>query len=564
MRSVLSNYSHKISHTFIFVAIPIFSFFLTFKAGERGFFAFDQSIVFDGGYRILSGQIPYKDFIIPVGPMAFWLQAIFFKVLGVNYFSYIFTAAFINVLSTISSVIIIRLLFPSYRLLSYIAGLLTAIWFYPPFGTPWLEQTAFFFSLLAITILLFTQLSQKNYSIINSLLLLLSGCFACLSILSKQNAGLYILPLYFLLLIAVCFPDLRLISYSCAMFFAGFIASLLVFVLWLWIRSDLKIFFQHVIYIPSLLGVYRFIEEKTDLLRIFLGGPCHYTHLHLLPAGIRFILLFAFAVAIFVVILYIRSYKKIGYSWRRQLLACILCIYIILFQYLFIHTTMNQAENGIPFIGIIFAICIALLLHLYNAGLFGIKSIYSKSRFINKLILVTAASFLFFYVSMLGIKISLSRKVTEFTNSKFPKNFAVDKLKALKWGRPTRAGETDVKEEDIVNLFEYLKAENSNFFVFPNFTLFYGLLNVPSPQPLLWFHKGLTYHVLYNPSLDKWVVDDLKKNMVKIIILEDKPAYNYYLLNDFPQMKSYINDNFVKTKQLGIFNIYEKTNPRIL
>ena len=171
---------------------------------------------------------------------------------------------------------------------------------------------------------------------------------------------------------------------------------------------------------------------------------------------------------------------------------------------------------------------------------------------------------MFFYVSMLGIKISLSRKVPEFTNSKFPKYFALDKIKALKWGRPTRAGETDVKEEDIVNLFEYLKVENSNFFIFPNFTLFYGLLNVPSPQPLLWFHKGLTYHVLYNANLDKWVVDDLKKNMVKIIILEDKPAYNYYILNDFPQVKSYINDNFVKTKQLGIFNIYEKTNPRIL
>ncbi|MFH1269862.1 MAG: hypothetical protein ABIH75_02230 [Candidatus Omnitrophota bacterium] len=558
MGSISRDSRTGIPQLIIFLSISLFAFFLTFKAGERGFFAFDQSIVFDGGYRILSGQVPYKDFVMPVGPVTFWIQAIFFKILGVSYFSYIFTAAFINTLSVISAIIIIRLLFPSQRLLSYAAGLLTATWFSPPFGTLWVEQASFFFSFLAIAALLFTQLSRGNYPVINGLLLLLSGSFAWLSILCKQNAGLYILPLYFLLLIAARMPDLKSALYGSFIFSAGFIVSLLLFVFWLWMKSDLKIFLQYFIYIPSLLGIDRILEGKADLFKIFIGGISQYKDLYQLPAGIRFIFISAFVTAVFTFITCIRNHKRTGYSVKRELLASILCVYVIFFQYLFIHTTMNQAENGIPFIGIIFVVGIALLLHLYNYGLFKLRFAY------HKIIPVIALSLLVIYPLLLGIKVSLTRKVHGFTSSTFPGYFALDKLKALKWALPTRTGEAEVKEDDIVNLFEYLKAKNDNFFIFPNFTFFYGLLNVPSPQPILWFHKGLTYHVLYDQTLDKWVVDDLKKNMVNVIIIEDEPPYNHYVLNNFPQLKSYISGNFIKTRQLGIFNIYEKTAPRVL
>lgn len=56
-------------------------FIFVFKSGERGFFAFDQSIVFDGGYRLTWGEVPYKDFLIPFGPVVFYLQAFFSKYL---------------------------------------------------------------------------------------------------------------------------------------------------------------------------------------------------------------------------------------------------------------------------------------------------------------------------------------------------------------------------------------------------------------------------------------------------------------------------------------------------
>ena len=83
-------------------AVLIYSFVFCFEAGRPGFFALDQSIVFDGAYRILSGQVPYKDFLIPIGPGVFCLQAIFFKLFGVNFTAYLLGAAIPNLLATAS------------------------------------------------------------------------------------------------------------------------------------------------------------------------------------------------------------------------------------------------------------------------------------------------------------------------------------------------------------------------------------------------------------------------------------------------------------------------------
>jgi hypothetical protein len=154
----------------ILLALSGVAFYLTFQAGRRGFYPFDQSILFDGSYRVLSGQVPYRDFVLPFGPVAFWLHALFFKALGVSYLSYIVGACVINVLAALLSVVVIRLVLPSIKVLSYAGGLLTAVWFYPPFGTPWVDQTAFFFSFAALAVLLAGALRYRLDDLKSSLL----------------------------------------------------------------------------------------------------------------------------------------------------------------------------------------------------------------------------------------------------------------------------------------------------------------------------------------------------------------------------------------------------------
>jgi hypothetical protein len=39
--------------------------------GHRGIFFYDQSGIFDGAWRILQGQVIYRDFYVPYGPVIF-------------------------------------------------------------------------------------------------------------------------------------------------------------------------------------------------------------------------------------------------------------------------------------------------------------------------------------------------------------------------------------------------------------------------------------------------------------------------------------------------------------
>ena len=51
-------------------------------------------MIFDGGWRILSGQVPYKDFLMAFGPLTFVMQAVAFKLFGVNWTSMVIAGGF--------------------------------------------------------------------------------------------------------------------------------------------------------------------------------------------------------------------------------------------------------------------------------------------------------------------------------------------------------------------------------------------------------------------------------------------------------------------------------------
>lgn len=515
-----------------------FSFCLTMGAGRRGLFAYDQSIVFDGGWRVLSGQIPYKDFLAPYGLMVFWIQALFFKVLGVSYFSYVITAAFLNALATACGMFLTRLIFPSRRNLTYICGLLTAIWFYPPFGTPYAEQTAFLFNLISITLLFAAHSVKEKMPATGKGLLFFCGVSAFLSLLCKQNAGIFILPLFLLLILALYRQGTAKALFCFAIFLFGFFVAALGIYFWVNLCSNNELFFKYFIYLPAFVGIARFSLEKVN----FLTGLCDGAPLHILPLGIRFILGVSFLVSIAGIIFYAVNLKKKAVQNKTYPVLCILSVYLFFYQYIFIHSTMNQAENGIPFIGLIFCIGVGCLFDLTR-------------RKITKTAVLAGVVFSTVYLSSTGLKTALTRKVQEFGSAEFSA-FSVAQLRGLKWAHPTRIKRYGVTKEDMENLFLYLKAKNENFFIFPDFTIFYALAGRPSPQPLLWFHKGLTYLPAYDPFLDGWIVEGLKKNKVKAVILEEASLLDDRI-NDFPLLKAYIDDNFRLWDKIGIFNILE-------
>jgi len=545
----------------VIAGLAALAFVLTLKAGMRGFYAFDQSIVFDGSYRVLSGQIPYKDFVMPFGPMVFWLHALFFRLLGVTYFAYVFGSATINVLATLAAIALSRILLRPGRVLSYAAGVLTAVWFYPPFGTPWVDQTAFFFSMLGIAVLAAAILAGPGRSLFRETLLAASGLLAFVVFISKQNAGAFMLPVYPLLILTAYLPDYRTALRRLATFLIALGASAAGFALWLAVASNSSTFIRYVIQLASDLGERRlgiFWRNWLGIRKPFFAGRG--------PLSVRVIILGSLLVALVVLVTACWRLGRNRAVSRRLVLASLVCIYLTLFQHVFINTTLNQPENGFAFLGVILAIAAGLLLELPQPHSLDIRSLARGSKLRPVLVsavgVAVAAAVLAGSAS--GVRVSMSRVVMDVLRyPAFIEPFEEAGLRGLRWGEPTRMGGLSIEGKDVADLLTYLRQRRENFFIFPDFTIMYGLAGVPSPQPLLWFHEGVTYPKgAYDAVLDRRIVDALRRNNVRIVAIEQVAWFNTgKRLDAFPEMRSYIYGNFVRIGQIGTFAVYGKPLP---
>lgn len=547
----------KVFDAVVLGAICAFGFALTLKTGFRGFYPFDQSIVFDGSYRVASGQIPYRDFVMPFGPVTFWLHALFFKVLGVTYFAYVFGAATVNALAVVASVAAARLLAVPGRLLSYVAGLLTAVWFYPPFGTPWVDQTAFFFAYVAIVLMIAAVETRQAGNSRRNVLLALSGVAAFASILGKQNAGTFMLPIYILVVAAAYLPDRRLALRRAGAFVAGLVGAAAVFLVWLAVASNFANFNHYVIGVASELGKKRlgaFVRNGFGIAKPYFGRRA--------APSVNAIVVGSLVVAVLALMVWRRSRRDPGTDSRRPLLAGVVCIYLVFFQHLFMNTTLNQQENAYPFLGLVLAIAAGLAINLIRsrrpeAGQPQVPAAVRKALIAVVWVVVMVAGV---FAVRTGIEVGMSRKVHDvFRGDRFDRPLEVAGLEGLRWADPMRMRGFEMFAKDFVELVAYLRQRGENFFVFPDFTILYGVVGVPSPQPLLWFHERVTYPKEGDPKLDRWIVEDLKKNRVGIVVIEQVAWFNTgERLDAFPGLKAYIYGDFERLGQIGTFSIYQR------
>ena len=81
-----------------YLPIVIFFFALLFNqfSGNRGIFPIDSFSYFDIGYRVLNGDLPFRDYWVVSGPLIDLLQAFFFLVFGTNWQTYLLNASILN------------------------------------------------------------------------------------------------------------------------------------------------------------------------------------------------------------------------------------------------------------------------------------------------------------------------------------------------------------------------------------------------------------------------------------------------------------------------------------
>jgi len=539
-------------------AIGAAAVWLTFEAGQRGLFPFDQSIVFDGGYRILSGQVPYRDFIMPIGPVVFWLQAQFFRWFGVTYWTHILAAAVLNALAAGLSVLAVRMVFPGRRMLSYVAGFLTAVWFYPPFGTLYPDQTAFFFGLAAlVSLLVGFRVGADRPRCLDGFLLLSGGLFG-LTALTKQNVALFLLPLYPVLLVAWSFPAWSRAWRLCGIYTCGALIVALGFVSWLFVASDAGNALFYVGTVPGQMGVERIFRKGLLYLgkALFIGvGP---RYIRPIVVGADLIVL-ATAISMF------RRRPRDVQRWRRWVVPAIVCVLLIHAQHIFGYTTWNQSVNGLPFLGMIWGMAFGLLgewLAVSPPALGSPRRMGTRfrgARFRVGLAVTSVITAVFLVGA--GLRVSLTREVQESVQgSHFDRAIPLGPLRGLKWGHPTRVGQGTVSQEELLALLAYLQAQEGAFVVLPSFSILYGLVGRPAPQPLLWFHKGLTYPSSYDRRLDRWIVASLQAHEVQTVVLEGFDQETQRVLGQFPLLSAHLQQTFTPREPIGGFLIYGRAS----
>jgi hypothetical protein len=150
----------------------------------------------EGAYRLSQGQVPFKDFGIPMGYMYWVVPAFFFKLFGAQLITLIKAQVFINVISGLAFRSILKSLSvqPGIRLLSVLLYCISFSFFN---FWPWYNHTVIVYEVVGLAFLMRYLFAENKMWI----LLSLSALFIFFSFFTKQDGGF----LAFLICLALLF-----------------------------------------------------------------------------------------------------------------------------------------------------------------------------------------------------------------------------------------------------------------------------------------------------------------------------------------------------------------------
>ena len=99
LKKLIQNYKNLIS---VFL-LGVFSFFVNYHYGFIGIMPMDNTVLFNGGFRVLKGYVPFTDYWLVTGPLLDYMNALFFKLFGLSWSTFILHSSSVNVLITIAS-----------------------------------------------------------------------------------------------------------------------------------------------------------------------------------------------------------------------------------------------------------------------------------------------------------------------------------------------------------------------------------------------------------------------------------------------------------------------------
>jgi hypothetical protein len=495
----------------------------------------DQSIVFDGGWRLLNGQTPFRDFTTPAGLVPMALQAVFFRCLGVSWFVYCLHSALLNGLFCVLAFRLLLLLEAGTPAAAFYA-LLSGVVFYPPFGVPYMDQHAFFFSLAAIVALVEAATAP---GLRRNLALAAVPWLLAMAYLSKQVPSVLAFPLVALLPFLLDRKDRR-----------GALRTLLASTMALVVLLAAAVHATDAARLVEALFTRPGLEGRRRLLalvdRAALAGQAD----ELFRAFQLWVLLPTILGALWLLVSGLRAPTDPGRlpSWLRPLLA----LYMLAVCASFVMVTDNQGENGIPLVFLAAGILQA------EVGAWGRQHERRRAALALAGVLVASSAW---DAARFDLRVNETRMVHELDGVERarPRDEAAlpPGLEFLEWKLHPFYRFTP---QDLGETVAFLRQEEGAIYVFGDLTILYALTGRPSAGESLWLHPGLTLPEPGEAGFAAWesrLQGDLLRRRVRFFVRESRQTYNGLRLSQLPRLAAFVEDHRGKRRSFGPIDVIE-------
>ena len=237
-----------------FIALTAFSIFINIHYGNIGAFPIDTFAFFDTGYSILLNKHPFKDIWITTGPFVDYAQALFFKLFGINWLSYLLHASFFNFLITITIFFTLKKLGLDSKY-SFLYSISVATLCYPVAGTPFAYQHSFILSIISLMLLFLAIKVKSNF------LWFLLPITMVLAFFSMHVPSTYVN-----LVIIICILVYFIFSYNYLKIISFLLGSLTILIITILFFINFEIpftkFIQQYILFPISIGEYRISDSN--------------------------------------------------------------------------------------------------------------------------------------------------------------------------------------------------------------------------------------------------------------------------------------------------------------
>ena len=533
-RPDLRRVRQRVQHVVLVSAIAVVSAAFTFWTGSVGIMPLDQSIIFDGGWRVLSGQVPWVDFHTPSGTVPILLQAAWFKLMDVSWTSYVMHAAVTNVLYAIFVYALLHNLF-HWKILAFYFATLSAFFMYPPIGTPYMDQHAMILTFCALGLYLWGAMTKSSTS--RMITWFLMPVVAVLAFHSKQiPSG----PAILLIAAGTAYLRYRRPKHFRRAFIAAVAGSALAL-------SAL------LIAIVMTGGFERYFFWHFEM-------PLAQASTRTVDTIDRLAIVSALSVASALPILIglhmaFRMHANDGRG-RINIQLVTATVGLLLLSTSLAAITMNAPIIALAYFPAEVAFCYYLLSKKRRARF----PESTRSLYLFRALLLTLSALAALY-SVLPVS---KRLMNEFYDTDLSKSVPAEtihpRLAGLRWITP-RWLDYYGNERNSGNyrtLIESISARDGNFMLIGDATILYGVLGRPSVFPGLWFHEGLAIPQASTPARERFEAElsqSLVRNDVRYVILDGERTWMGSKWQDFSVFRACLEPLSPATQVIGRFRI---------